>query len=194
MAVKADATQVKRRVNKLAKELQPISKRAMRKAALDTVKEVEISAYRRVAVRNDQVGFDFFQFIENIQGVTPDGTGYAILDTDKMGTINDFEEIRGEKLWHQGTRGGDKFRQAVYQNDERRAELAEERKAFWGDKTPQWILIEFGSSTGGEYPPVPAAHFIGKVRDGGTIFRAWRRRVRDELKNAQLGDTFEGID
>jgi hypothetical protein len=64
-------------------------------AAQDTIKAVEISALRKLSHRQDQVGFDLEQFIENIQGVEFDGEGVAILDLERMGTIEDLEDIEG---------------------------------------------------------------------------------------------------
>jgi hypothetical protein len=156
----------------------------MERAAQDTINAVEQSALRKLSGRNDQVGFDLFQFIDNIQGIFDDGSGgVSILDTNRMGTVEDFEAIGDDKtLWHMGTGSGEKFRKSVFSKHSARSSLSARRQGVWGETTPQWLLMEFGSHSGGEYPPVPAAHFIGAVRDDpNKILKRWLRDIRMEM-------------
>lgn len=142
---------------------------ALSTVAQETIGDVSEAALSRLAGREDQVGFNLAQFLENIRepGALEviGGHGHVgILDQERMGTAADFEEIGDQfikhHLWHQGTGQGEVFRQAVFDDPIERDRLAQDRQAVWGTKTPQWYLMENGFSGGGEYPPVPAAHFI----------------------------------
>lgn len=187
MAVRADASSVKNRINLLRSNLKDVADLSAQITAAETIKQVERNANAALSTQDEQVGFDLGQFIANIQSITRTQNGYAILDTQRMGTVADFEKIGDIKgLWHQHRRGGEAFRRRVYENPAARAALAEKRKAIWGNKTPQWILLEYGFSGGipvaGAYPPVTARNFIGAVLlNRQQIFEEWKRRIRIDL-------------
>jgi len=136
--------------------------------ALDTISDVRANAAGRLAGQEYQVGFDLAQFDTNISSpgkltVTRPGVGtIGILDVERMGTADDFERIAAEPgLFHQGTedRKGT-WRNVVYPDPDLRAEVASERQAVWGDKTPQWIMLENGFTGNGAFPSTPPHHFI----------------------------------
>jgi hypothetical protein len=63
------------------------------------------------------------------------------------------------------------------------------RQDVWGEKTPQWVLMEYGSHSGGENPPVPAAHFIGSVKDDpNQILTKWKRFIKDAYDESGVND------
>jgi hypothetical protein len=119
-----------------------------------------------LAGREDQVGFDLSQFLNNIRDPGPlDINGargtVGILDQERMGTLEDFDAISDDpELWHFGGGRGDLFRREVFEVPEEREDLEQRRRAVWGEKTPQWYLLENGFTGTGAYPPVPASHFI----------------------------------
>lgn len=145
--------------------------------ALDTIADVRDNAVGRLAGQQYQVGFDLDQFVENISlpgklNIPAPGVGsIGILDHEKMGTVEDFEDIANEPgLFHQGT--GDRrgvWRNVVYPNASLREEVALERQAVWGDKTPQWMFLEDGFSGNGAFPATPAHHFIADATGATTI-------------------------
>lgn len=144
--------------------------------ALDTLADVQTNASARLAGQEYQVGFDLDQFQSNISTpgrlhVPAPGVGsIGILDVDKMGTVLDFEEIKGERLFHQGT--GDRagvWQSTVYPDAEWREQVARDRQAVWGSKTPQWMFLEDGFSGNGAFPSTPAHHFIQDAVRGPTI-------------------------
>ena len=136
--------------------------------AQDVIEDVQRSAQSNLSGRTEQVGFDLDQFLTNISRPGPllvpsPGVGsVGILDYDLMGTADDFERIGGVPgLYHQHT--GDNrgvWRNIVYPDTELREEVARERQAVWGSKTPQWWLYENGFSGNGAYPTTPATHFV----------------------------------
>ena len=146
--------------------------------AFDTINDVRSNASERLAGQQYQVGFDLDQFNQNIAAPGPlnvraPGVGsIGILDHDRMGTVEDFEDIANEPgLFHQGT--GDRrgvWRNVVYPDAEWRQEVALERQAVWGDKTPQWLLLEEGFSGNGAFPATPAHHFIEDATRPADIF------------------------
>lgn len=167
--IRANATQLKSRLKQIT-EATRLAPYALSTVAVDTIGEVQSTALARLAGREDQVGFDLGQFIENIREpgnleVSNNRGTIGILDQERMGTVEDFELIanipgRDQKLWHQHGKRGDLFKREVFDYPAIREELAADRQSVWGTKTPQWYLMENGFSGGGEYPDVPAAHFI----------------------------------
>lgn len=171
---------------------------ALSEVAVQTIGDVRSNALSRLAGREDQVGFDLAQFLQNIG--TPGNLEVAgargsvgILHEPTMGTLEDFEAIGNiapdsqgdaQHLWHQHGKRGDVFKRAVFDYPNVREELARDRQSVWGAKTPQWYLLENGSSSGGEYPEVPAAHFIASAT------RPDRMVLR--LRNA-MSSLFRGI-
>ena len=148
--------------------------------ALATINDVQAEA-ATLAGQEYQVGFDLDQFQQNIAqpgrlDVPRPGVGtIGILDIDRMGTVKDFEEIKGERLFHQGT--GDRagvWENIVYPDAEWRAQVALERQAVWGDKTPQWMFLEDGFSGNGAFPSTPAHHFIEHGTRSTTILQRMR--------------------
>ena len=135
--------------------------------ALETIADVKDIAAGRLEGQEYQVGFDLAQFQENISApgrlrMRGPGVGtIGILDVEKMGTRADFDSIGEAGLFHQGThdRKGI-WRNVVYPDLELREEVAEERQAVWGDRTPQWFLLNDGWSGSGAFPATPAHRFI----------------------------------
>ena len=80
--------------------------------------------------------------------------------------------------WHFGGRRGDLFRESVFNDPEEREDLERARRAIWGDKTPQWYLMENGFTGTGAYPPVPASHFIASATRAD--------RIALKLRNAMV--------
>jgi hypothetical protein len=117
-----------------------------------------------------QVGFDFDRWVQNTKYPESDGSGafWGIFNKERMGTYEDFEQIaqspksvgRDELLWHTGRRMGDSFRRLVYQNVGSRYALAEARQAVWGDKTPQWWLLNYGNRYAGAFPQQSGSYSI----------------------------------
>lgn len=201
MPVRANASAVKNRIRKLITSLPDIADQATAETAEDTRLKVAQSAKASLA-DTEQVGFSLGQFLENIDGIFEAGNGsWAILDTEKMGTVDDFQKIAGVRfrntgdgltsLWHLGTRSGKKFRQLVFERAGTREALARSRQQVWGPKTPQWILLEYGSSggidTAGADPPVAPRNFIGNVTaNEAQIFRVWVSRIRANMRSRGL--------
>lgn len=197
MTVIADASRLLSRLNQMMEAVK-LAPYALSDVAVETIGEVSNTALERLSGREDQVGFDLAQFLRNISQpghliVTGAQGTVGILDQDMMGTAEDFERIgdiapdssgNAQHLWHQHGRRGDAFRRAVFDYPDVRAELARDRQSVWGDRTPQWYLLENGSSTGGEYPAVPASHFIASTT------RADRMVLK--LRNA-MTSLFRGI-
>lgn len=145
--------------------------------AFDTIRDVQDNAASRLSSDDTQVGFDLAQFQANIAAPGPlrttgPGVGsIGILDPEKMGTLSDFEAIANVPgLYHQGT--GDRagtWEHLVYPNPSLREEVARERRAVWGDRTPQWLLLEDGFAGNGAFPPTPPHHFIADGTRPATI-------------------------
>lgn len=159
--------------------------------ALETIQDVSENAVTRLADREDQVGFDLRQFLQNIRNPGPlvieGGMGtVGILHEPTMGTEGDFEAIAGIRgLWHEGHRAGLAFKLGVFDDPDIREELARSRQQVWGDKTPQWYLLENGTlGVAGAYPQAPPTHFIASAT------RADKMVLR--LRNA-MTSLFRGI-
>jgi hypothetical protein len=146
--------------------------------AFETIRDVSDNATARLSGDETQVGFDLARFQANIAApgplhVTGRGVGrIGILSPDRMGTVEDFEAIAHiPALFHQGT--GDRagtWEHVVYPTIPLREEVAAMRRGVWGDKTPQWYLLEHGFSGDGAHPPTPAHHFVHDAARPATIF------------------------
>lgn len=188
--IRADAARLKSRLHQIV-EATRLAPYALSEVAVQTIGDVSNNAVTRLAAREDQVGFDLNQFLENIRepgSLQVSGArGFVgILDTERMGTVGDFEAIAGDpSLWHTGKRAGEVFRRAVFDDPEVREELARDRQGVWGAKTPQWYLLENGTlGVPGAYPQAPPAHFIASATRAD--------RITLKLWNAMTG-VFRGI-
>lgn len=155
--------------------------------AFDTIADVQAEA-ATLAGQEYQVGFDLEQFQRNIASpgrlnVTAPGVGtIGILDVERMGTAADFDRIAttpGDRtnvgLFHEGT--GDRhgtWRNIVYPDPDLRDEVARARQAVWGDRTPQWRLLDEGFQGSGAFPATPAHHFIDHGTRSTTILARMR--------------------
>lgn len=168
MPIQADASRTKKRVNQIVEALR-LAPYALSTVAVDTIGDVRNNVQSQWSSRQDQVGFDLPQFLQNIAEPGPlDVQGargtVGILHEPTMGTVDDYEAIGHiPGLWHHGLRGGRIFKEVVYDIPENRQELERERQAVWGAKTPQWYLIENGYTGDGAYPAVPASHTIAST-------------------------------
>ena len=196
MPVRADASAVKNRLNKLRTGLRLAAADGTKTTADFVQKQVKQSASQLIG-QQQQIGFDFVQFLQNIEGVTPlaanqYGNSFAILDTEKMGTAQDFEAIANIRgLWHEGKGAGEKFRRLVVNVADTRQQVEAGRQAVWGSKTPQWILLEYGSSggidTAGAMQPITPYNFIGQViNNEAAIFATWTSRIRTSMRSRGL--------
>lgn len=190
MAIRADASQLKSRLRRIA-EATRLAPYALSTVAQDTIGDVSDNAVIRLAGREDQVGFNLIQFLDNIRepgAIQVSGArgSIGILNTERMGTVGDFEAIAGDpSLWHTGRRAGEAFRLAVFNDPEIRDELARDRQSVWGAKTPQWYLLENGTlGIAGAYPQAPPAHFIASATRAD--------RIALKLYNA-MASLFKGI-
>ena len=189
MPIQADASRLKSRMRQITQATR-LAPYALSSVAVDTIGDVSNNAVTRLAGREDQVGFDLIQFLENISEPGPLHVAGArgqvgILDETRMGTMEDFDAISGEpSLWHTLQGAAELFRIKVFERPDQRRAVAEGRQAIWNPTTPQWYLMENGYSGGDAYPPVPASHFIASAT------RADRLSLR--LRNA-MTSLYRGI-
>lgn len=187
--VHADASGLLRRIARIREAVANIAPYKLVDAAVDAIGEISDSAVTRLAAREDQVGFDLAQFLRNIQQPgplaikSPGVASIGILDVIQMGTLADFEAI-GEipDLWHFGQRRGEAFRRQVFDYPDKRDDLARMRQAIWGDKTPQWYLLEHGYPGDGAYPAVPAANFIATATRSDRMTLLLRNAMSSALR------------
>jgi len=181
--IQANAARLRSRLKQIT-EATRLAPYALSDVAVDTIGDVSSNALAMLAGREDQVGFDLAQFLQNIRDPGPlavvGGHGtVSILDQERMGTVEDFDLIADDpSLWHFGGRRGDLFRESVFNDPEEREDLERARRAIWGDKTPQWYLMENGFTGTGAYPPVPASHFIASATRAD--------RIALKLRNAMV--------
>lgn len=190
MPIRADASLLKGRLRQII-EATRLAPYALSTVAQETIGDVSDNAVTRLGGREDQVGFDLRQFIENIRQPGPIQVSGArgsigILDTERMGTVADLDLIAGDpSLWHTGRKAGLEFKIAVFDDPDVRDELARDRQAIWGSKTPQWYLLENGTlGVAGAYPQAPPAHFIDSATRAD--------RISLKLRNA-MTSLFKGI-
>jgi len=162
----ADASSLLAGLQRL-KQAAELSPTALVEVAHDAIEDVQHNAATLLGSQQSQVGFDLEQFQTNISRPgqlilgAPGVGSIGILDTNLMGTVDDFEAIRGLGLFHQGTQDRKGvWRNIVYPDDAWRETVARLRQAIWGAKTPQWYLLENGFSGDGAFPDTPATHFV----------------------------------
>jgi hypothetical protein len=158
MSVTVNSVKLQNRLRRLATTLPVAAAQATNLAAEETI-DVISNAIRAEWADNNQVGFDLDNFINIISKRVPlQGGGIGILNTDEMGTADDFKNIyRIKGLWHYGTGSGERFGLFINQTSwiyDQVAEMIRKRKYFWGDREPQWYLIEYGTTgSPGVYDP-----------------------------------------
>jgi hypothetical protein len=171
MAVRADASKMKRKLRNLIAATGSIDSVEMLEAADDVVDAIAVEL--RAVDTSTQVGFDEQLFISNLRAtIRKDTTGAWTIDPwEAGGDQNDLDRIAGrggpfdlggrasKSLWHMGKKRTDAFFRLIYNNAQARADLARLRQGVWGNTTPQWYLIEFGSIEGQQTP----THFIEKA-------------------------------
>lgn len=158
-----------------------------RQIAHFTIDRVTENARSSLSGRTDQVGFDLTQFLANIRGPQRiRAAEYAILDTRKMGTLDDLEEIAFVSgLWHEHGQAFDSFRRLVFDKPDQRDRLAGWRQMIWGSKTPQWIFLENGTlDIPGINPGGPPANFIRNAKEPTALFAKWKQIIRERLSAA----------
>lgn len=188
MPVQANASRLLRRVRQVRDAVATIAPYKLIDVAQDAIGEVNNEALARLSHRDDQIGFDLAQFLRNIEQAGPLvilGPGRAtigILDQIKMGTVEDFERIAHQPgLFHHHT-GNELSIREVYENEGTRESLARARRGVWGDRTPQWYLLEYGYQGDGAYPPVPAANFISSATRGDRMALLMRNAMSSALR------------
>lgn len=192
MAV-ANASSVSAMLARIRTNLE-LAPTALSDVALDTIEAVQQSA-QSLAGQEYQVGFDLPQFQANIAEpgplvLTAPGDGHVgILDVGRMGTVEDFERIGGSQgqwpfLFHGHTRDRKHvWRDIVYPHPENREEVAQARRAVWGDKTPQWFLLNDGAHGDGVFPDTPATHFIDNATSAPTVLARIKSRFSMLLRS-----------
>jgi hypothetical protein len=125
---------------------------------------------------NSQVGFDLENWHNLISDIEPieGGQGFGILNVQKMGTAEDFEQIAEPRnsrnrpgMWHVGTGRYESFRQLVWDRPDVSAEVARLRSAAWAGKEPQWWLLNYGNlGMSGAFDPRPGTFSIESVAYG----------------------------
>lgn len=181
MVVRADGSRMKRKLKNLIEAVKDVETVDMSDAAFDIVDAI---AAELAAVEHTQVGFNENLFITNLRAsVRRDATGAWTVDPwEAGGDENDFEQIAGrasvqlgernsKSLWHMGKGRTDAFFRLIYSNAQARNDLARARQEVWGDKTPQWYLINEGSPIAGQ----PATHFIDKALSTVPLTRLYTR-------------------
>lgn len=99
-----------------------------------------------------------------------------------MGTVEDFEAIAHEPgMFHHHTGDGQAFRE-VFEHEMTREAVARARQQVWGEKTPQWYLLEYGYAGDGAYPPVPAANFISTATRNDRMALLMRNAMSSALR------------
>lgn len=153
------------------------------KRGLDRAKEVIFAAVVDNPETYRQVGFSLQQFARNISKTFRTGRhAFGIFDTDIVGDEEDIEEIFGiPGLWHMGTARFDIFEARVLNNEALREFVEEGRLDYWGDKTPQWIFLNFGfEAVLGDIPSIAGVEPTGFVVEGtpGNFIQAGIRSAR----------------
>lgn len=159
MPVTVNSTRLQKRLRDAIRYIPVAAEVAIYAGAYKVLNEVAIAVQARWS-GHEQIGFDIQNFLDIIVKIEeiPSG-GIGILNVEKMGTAEDFERIRGpRRLWHQGTRNAERFGLFINQQGmffDQVAELAELRNAYWGNREPQWWLLEYGTLGSGAYNPQP---------------------------------------
>lgn len=183
MAVRANASKLKRNAQKVKDQLRQIDSETgyvvrdvMDEDLIDAI-DTELSSvdYSR------QVGFNKDLFISNLRStLREDADGSWIIDPWEAGGSEEEldlitgvrEEINGrtQSLWHEGKGRTSSFFRLIYANASARQDLAFLREQIWGDLTPQWYLLNYGSPEADQ----PATMFIEKALSNQPIDRIKR--------------------
>lgn len=183
MPVRANASKLKRKVENLQRATGRVNAEIMREAVLDLVDGIE-SELHSIDFEN-QTGFDPDQFIENLRNSLGKRRVNVIdgpwsIDPWATGNEDDLEDISGIKdLWHMGKIRTEAYFRLIQGNPEANAELADERQSVWGERTPQWFLLEFGSPAAAQ----PATGFIQRAIDSVDTSRSMRLIQRFLLRS-----------
>ena len=167
MAVRTNSSAVRQRIARLKAAIPQVATRALETTAAGTRDAVSgyLISSGASAKAEEQLGFDILQFVRNIAPIFRlSDRRYAILDQQLMGTEEDLEAISGQhpSLWHEHGQKGELFRKAVFQGN-KRGQVLQGRQAIWREKTPQWIVLEYGAS-GAMNGPIPAYGFVGRAK------------------------------
>lgn len=172
MPVRVRTARLRSRLARMRQELPVAAMEGVYRVAESAIRHGQEHAWQNGwgAQDSSQVGFDMRQWVANTAYPEYAGDGvWGIFNVEKMGTYEDFEQIaqspksgvpRDEMLWHTGRRMGDSFRRLVYQNIGSRYALSEARQAVWGDKTPQWWLLNYGNRYAGAFPQKDGSYSI----------------------------------
>jgi hypothetical protein len=185
---RVNSRKFQRRMAKLANATGTVNTVVMREAAIDIVENIAIELAAIGTSR--QVGFDPDLFIANLRAtLRQDAQGAWEIDpweaggdeddldliTDERAMIND----RDQTLWHQGKGRTASFFRLIYNNNVARTEMSEARRSVWGDRTPQWYLINYGSPIALQ----PAEHFIERALSASPIV-VIKRSIKRHLQEA----------
>lgn len=185
---RVNSRKFQRRMAKLSAATGTVNTVVMLEAARDVVEN--IAAELRAIDTSRQVGFDAELFISNLRStLRQDAQGAWEIDpweaggdeddldliTDERAMIND----RDQTLWHQGKGRTDSFFRLIYNNNVARSQMSEARRSVWGDRTPQWYLIEYGSVIGQQPPEA----FIERALSASPIV-VIKRAVKRHLQEA----------
>lgn len=194
MAVRANASRLVARMRRFISKVQNVEEAILPEVEEDLIDRIErnlLSSNYQV-----QVGFDPHQFIRNLRATSHvDPTGRLVIDPMLAGGSEaDLEEITGVRiptqnfgrhrttsLWHEHKLRGEAFYRFVYSRPDAKSEIAAARQRIWGGKTPQWFLIEFGTT--GANPPQTAQRFIERASEPATTRELLKARFRQYLRD-----------
>lgn len=187
MPVQVRTARLRRRLSGLQRNLASAVAGALASVAEATVSTVQSSAAVDWA-DGSQVGFDVQQFNRNIESVEvlPQG-GFGILNVQRMGTESDYEQIAGvQGAWHMGTKRGSSFGRFIAARPSDVDEVAAIRQSIWGERTPQWFLLNDGNAQFvGSYAPRAGTHTIERAAFDmvGDVRRLVSDRVNSRLRS-----------
>lgn len=152
---------LQRKIDKMMGVVSEVNNKRIPQAASEVVESIAIEL--RQSQPEDQVGFDAAQFLSNLRATLyKDSNNTWQLDPlEAGGDEGDFEAIggsgnRADHLWHAGTVHTEAFFRRIRFNSSRSAHLAGARQSVWGDLTPQWHLLNYGSPEADQ----PATFFL----------------------------------
>ena len=187
MAVRARTARLRSRLRRLQTELPRAASRGAYDAAEGVKNFVQVQVQQDwQGAESQQVGFDLGNFIRIIDDVEVTGEGgYGILNINKMGTAEDFEQIAGvPTMWHMGLRMGDSFRRLIVEKPATRQMLAADRQTIWGSKEPQWWFMNYGNlGMPGAYPVHAGTYSIEDIAysSAGSVQDIVERSVNEYL-------------
>jgi hypothetical protein len=184
---RADASRLRRKLSRLRDTVAAINDEQMFDAADEFIDNV--NSELASTDTDNQVGFNPDQFISNLRQTlsrAPDGA-WEVNPLEAGGDEGDFEEIggqykRGDHLWHGGTGNTAAFFRRVMSDAQEQAGLARRRQNVWGDKTPQWYLLNYGSPEAGQ----PPTNFLENAVDN-TNLEGTRARIQAGLEEDWYG-------